>query len=117
AGIFKNHRKAGFFTISSPRRVIVDGFCLSTGGKRHVQLLSMKRSINVGVRFGLRVPTQGRPQDTGAFAQQVEAAGFDFLWTPDTPLLAGRWRDVYVHLTCAALQTSRLRLGPGVTNP
>jgi 5,10-methylenetetrahydromethanopterin reductase len=71
----------------------------------------------VGIRFGLRVPTQGRPQDTGAFAQQVEAAGFDFLWMPDTPLLAGRWRDVYVHLTCAALQTSRLRLGPGVTNP
>lgn len=69
------------------------------------------------VRFGLRVPTQGRPQETGAFAAQVEAAGFDFLWMPDTPLLAGRWRDVYVHLTCAALHTSRLRLGPGVTNP
>lgn len=31
--------------------------------------------------------------------------------------VAGRWRDVYVHLTCAALHTSRLRLGPGVTNP
>jgi 5,10-methylenetetrahydromethanopterin reductase len=69
------------------------------------------------VRFGLRVPTQGTPQETGAFAARVEAAGFDFLWMPDTPLLAGRWRDVYVHLTCAALQTSRLRLGPGVTNP
>ena len=69
------------------------------------------------VRFGLRVPTQGSPQETGAFAAQVEAAGFDFLWMPDTPLLAGRWRDIYVHLTCAALQTSRLRLGPGVTNP
>lgn len=71
----------------------------------------------MAVRFGLRVPTEGTPQDTGAFAAQVEAAGFDFLWIPDTPILAGRWRDVYVHLTCAALQTSRLRLGPGVTNP
>jgi 5,10-methylenetetrahydromethanopterin reductase len=69
------------------------------------------------VRFGLRVPTQGIPQETAAFAARVEAAGFDFLWMPDTPLLAGRWRDVYVHLTCAALRTSRLRLGPGVTNP
>lgn len=69
------------------------------------------------IRFGLRVPTQGRPQETAAFAAEVEAAGFDFLWMPDTPLLAGRWRDIYVHLTCAALQTSRLRLGPGVTNP
>ncbi len=69
------------------------------------------------MRFGLRVPTQGTAQETGAFAEQVEAAGFDFLWMPDTPLLAGRWRDIYVHLTCAALCTSRLRLGPGVTNP
>jgi 5,10-methylenetetrahydromethanopterin reductase len=71
----------------------------------------------MSVRFGIRVPTAGTPQETGAFAAQVEAAGFDFLWMPDTPLLAGRWRDIYVHLTCAALQTSRLRLGPGVTNP
>jgi 5,10-methylenetetrahydromethanopterin reductase len=71
----------------------------------------------MALRFGLRVPTQGTPQETGAFAARVEAAGFDFLWMPDTPLLAGRWRDVYVHLTCAALRTSTVRLGPGVTNP
>ena len=71
----------------------------------------------MAVSFGLRVPTQGKPQDTAAYAARVEGAGLDFLWTPDTPLLAGRWRDVYVHLTCAALATSTLRLGPGVTNP
>ncbi len=71
----------------------------------------------MAIRFGLRVPTQGTPQDTGSFAARVEAAGFDFLWMPDTPLLAGRWRDIYIHLTCAALRTSRVRLGPGVTNP
>jgi 5,10-methylenetetrahydromethanopterin reductase len=69
------------------------------------------------MRFGIRVPTEGTPQETAAFAVRVEAAGFDFMWMPDTPLLAGRWRDIYVHLTCAALQTARLRLGPGVTNP
>jgi 5,10-methylenetetrahydromethanopterin reductase len=67
--------------------------------------------------FGLRVPTQGTPQGTGAFAARVEAAGFDFMWIPDTPILAGLWRDVYSHLTGAALTTSSLRLGPGVTNP
>lgn len=71
----------------------------------------------MALRFGLRVPTQGRPQDTAAYAARVEAAGFDFLWMPDTPLLAGRWRDVYGHLVCAATTTSTLRLGPGVTNP
>jgi 5,10-methylenetetrahydromethanopterin reductase len=59
----------------------------------------------------------GTPQDTGAYAARVEAAGFDFMWTPDTPLLAGLWRDVYMHLLCAALETKTMRLGPGVTNP
>ncbi len=71
----------------------------------------------MSIQFGLRVPTVGKPQDTGAYAALVEAAGFDFMWTPDTPVLAGLWRDVYVHLTAAALATSKLRLGPGVTNP
>jgi 5,10-methylenetetrahydromethanopterin reductase len=47
----------------------------------------------------------------------VEDSGFDFMWMPDTPLLAGRWRDVYGHLMCAATATTTLRLGPGVTNP
>lgn len=71
----------------------------------------------MGLSYGLRVPTEGKPQDTGAFATRVEAAGLDFMWMPDTPMLAGRWRDVYAHMTCAAMTTSHLRLGPGVTNP
>lgn len=69
------------------------------------------------IEHGLRVPMVGTPQDTGAYARQVEENGFDFMWVPDTPLLAGLWRDVYMHLTCAALETSKIRLGPGVTNP
>lgn len=71
----------------------------------------------MSVEFGLRVPTVGKPQDTAAYAAGVEADGFDFMWVPDTPILAGRWRDVWSHLTVAALHTNRLRLGPGVTNP
>jgi len=69
------------------------------------------------IEHGLRVPMVGKPQNAGAYAKEVEAAGFDFLWMPDTPLLAGLWRDVYMHLTCAALETEHIRLGPGVTNP
>ena len=69
------------------------------------------------LQFGLRVPTVGTPADTAAYAAGVEAAGFDFMWVPDTPLLAGRWRDVYMHLGAAAGSTDRMRLGPGVTNP
>ncbi|MDD9926403.1 MAG: LLM class flavin-dependent oxidoreductase [Rhodospirillaceae bacterium] len=60
------------------------------------------------IEHGLRVPMVGTPQDTGAYARQVEADGFDFMWVPDTPLLAGLWRDVYMHLTCAALETSKI---------
>ena len=71
----------------------------------------------MAARFGLRVPTVGSPRDTAAYATEVEAAGFDFMWMPDTPMLAGRWRDVYMHLGAAAEKTSSLRLGPGVTNP
>ncbi len=67
--------------------------------------------------FGIRVPIQGKPQDTAAFATRVEGSGLEFMWMPDTPLLAGRWRDTYAHLVCSALTTSQLRLGPGVTNP
>lgn len=69
------------------------------------------------IEHGIRVPTVGPAQDTGAYAADVERAGFDFLWIPDTPWLAGRWRDVYVHLAACAFATERLRLGPGVTNP
>ena len=72
---------------------------------------------SVTLQFGLRVPTVGAPADTAGYAAEVEAAGFDFMWTPDTPLLAGRWRDVYMHLGAAAERTERMRLGPGVTNP
>ena len=71
----------------------------------------------MALSFGLRVPTAGTPQETAEYAARVEGAGVDFLWMPDTPLLAGRWRDVYGHLMCAALTTKTLRLGPGVTNP
>lgn len=71
----------------------------------------------MAIDHGLRVPMVGKPQETGAYAKRVEEAGFDFLWVPDTPLLAGMWRDVYMHLTCAALETENIRLGPGVTNP
>ncbi|MCB1742333.1 MAG: LLM class flavin-dependent oxidoreductase [Gammaproteobacteria bacterium] len=71
----------------------------------------------MALEMGIRLPTAGPPQASAAFAERAEASGFEFLWMPDTPVLAGRWRDVYPHLTCAALSTRRLRLGPGVTNP
>lgn len=46
-----------------------------------------------------------------AFAEQV---GFDEVWVPDTPLF---YRENWVTLTSMALGTSRVKLGPCVTNP
>ena len=86
-------------------------------GYRAVLPSNIMRVMTMTIEHGLRVPMVGTPQDTGAYAKLVEENGFDFMWVPDTPLLAGLWRDVYMHLTCAALETSKIRLGPGVTNP
>lgn len=50
----------------------------------------------------------------GTLAREVEAAGFDILLFSDTQNLAP---GLYGPLTEAALATTRLRVGPGVTNP
>ena len=46
--------------------------------------------------------------------RQAEEAGFDFAWIPDTQ---GIFRDLYVTMTLCARETSRIRIGTGVTNP
>lgn len=58
----------------------------------------------------------GRPSlgDIEAQAQRCEALGFDGLTLTDSQNLSA---DTYVALTLAARATSRLKLGPGVTNP
>ncbi|MDA3040878.1 MAG: LLM class flavin-dependent oxidoreductase [Actinomycetota bacterium] len=54
------------------------------------------------------------PGTTAATARDLEAAGWDGVFFPDTQCLSG---DVYSALALAASATSRLLLGPGVTNP
>jgi 5,10-methylenetetrahydromethanopterin reductase len=44
----------------------------------------------------------------------AEAAGLGAVWVGDSPVL---WRELYVLLGAAATRTSRVRLGPAVTNP
>lgn len=58
----------------------------------------------------------GRPSldDIEAQAQRCEGLGYDGLTLTDSQNLSA---DTYVALTLAARATSRLRLGPGVTNP
>lgn len=45
----------------------------------------------------------------------LESSGFHAAWIADSPPLG--WPDVYVTLGLCAAATSRIRLGPGVTNP
>ena len=52
-----------------------------------------------------------------AAARAAEAAGFDTVWTLDSPLLAGRLLDPYLALATCAVATSRVQLGVAVTNP
>src|SRR5262249_10824683 len=50
----------------------------------------------------------------GALCREVEQEGFDWLGVADSQSV---FRELYVALTIAALNTSRIRLGPLVTNP
>lgn len=50
----------------------------------------------------------------GELCRETEAQGFDWLGVADSQSV---FRELYVALTLAALNTSRVRLGPVVTNP
>lgn len=54
------------------------------------------------------------PASTAATAKSLEDGGWDGVFFPDTQCLSG---DVYSGLALAASATSRIKLGPGVTNP
>jgi 5,10-methylenetetrahydromethanopterin reductase len=46
-------------------------------------------------------------------AQVAEKCGFETVYIGDSQMI---WNDVWVALTCCALATERVKLGPGVTN-
>ena len=54
------------------------------------------------------------PRHTAALARKIEQMGFDILLCPDTQNLSP---EPYGQLSLAAAQTTRLKLGTGVTNP
>lgn len=65
------------------------------------------------LHIGLRIPPCESVDATAAFAREVEEAGFDAAWFPDSQFL---WRDVWATLALAADRTERLLLGTAVTN-
>ncbi|WP_184778655.1 LLM class flavin-dependent oxidoreductase [Amycolatopsis jiangsuensis] len=65
------------------------------------------------MKIGLRVPPCAALPELAEFVREVEAAGFDEAWLPDSQLL---WRDVFATAAVAGMATSRLTLGTAVTN-
>lgn len=65
------------------------------------------------VRIGLRVPPCAPVPELAAFVRDVESAGLDEAWFPDSQLL---WRDVFSVAAGVGAATSRLTLGTAVTN-
>jgi 5,10-methylenetetrahydromethanopterin reductase len=47
-------------------------------------------------------------------AKVTEASGYSHIWVGDSHLI---WREAYINMAAMALNTSKVRLGTGVTNP
>lgn len=65
------------------------------------------------LRVGLRVPPCMPVAELGEFVSEVERAGFDDVYVPDSQVL---WRDAWMTLFAAARATSTIGLGTAVTN-
>src|ERR1051325_4778679 len=64
-------------------------------------------------RFTVGFFQSGPVQETVRLAQLAESLGFDGVWLNDAQC---RWRDVHVSLAAVGVSTSRILLGPSVTN-
>lgn len=64
--------------------------------------------------FGAVLQTNPPAARTVALAQLAEQHGFNHVWTFDSPLL---WQEPYVLFSRILDHTSRIRVGPMVTNP
>jgi len=66
------------------------------------------------MNFGVGLfPTEPLPQMVH-LAKVAEELDFSTIWIGDSHLI---WREAYVNMVAAALNTSKVRLGTGVTNP
>ncbi|MFD4192032.1 LLM class flavin-dependent oxidoreductase [Amycolatopsis thermoflava] len=65
------------------------------------------------MKIGIRIPPCAPVPEIADFAREVERAGFDQAWFPDSQLL---WRDVFATAAAAAAATSSITLGTAVTN-
>ena len=66
------------------------------------------------VKLGVHIPPDGPLSTYGQWVRAVEPSGFAALGIADSQCLR---RDVYPAMTIAALNTTRILIGPRVTNP
>ncbi len=64
--------------------------------------------------LGLNRFDYSSPQNFAADAKRAEALGWDYAFIPSSPLLL---QDPYVNLAFAAVETSRIKLGPLIETP
>jgi len=67
----------------------------------------------VNPAIGLLLFSDGALSELVSTARQAEALGYDYFWYTDVRFA----RECYVGLAAIALATSRIRMGPGVTDP
>jgi 5,10-methylenetetrahydromethanopterin reductase len=65
------------------------------------------------VTFGIGFLPHYPPDQFMRLAQLAEARGFEYVWVPDERF----YRECYAYLTLCAMHTTRVRLGPCVTDP
>src|ERR1051325_711114 len=65
------------------------------------------------MRITVAFQQSGPTPEIVRIAQLAESLGFDGLWLNDAQ---SHWRDVYVCLGAVGVSTSRILVGPGVTN-
>lgn len=64
-------------------------------------------------KFSVGIFATEGARDAIALARVAEEAGYDGAWVGDSHMI---WNEVYVLLGAIAAQTSRIRIGPGVTH-
>lgn len=66
------------------------------------------------MRFGVGLFPSGPAEETIRWARAADNAGYDSVWVGDSHLI---WRELYVLLGAIAVTSSKVKLGPCVTNP
>jgi 5,10-methylenetetrahydromethanopterin reductase len=66
------------------------------------------------MRFGVGLFPVGPSDETVRWARVADELGYDSVWVGDSHLI---WRELYVLLGAMAVTTSKVKLGPCVTNP